>query len=831
MNSKNYFLMLALSSFISGCIGGGGRGSSSAVIASTTSFLDSGTSLTYNSTNASTLAASREFQNFNYNSTSSQNPLEVINAHKAYGYGLTGSGKTIAIMDTGLSTTHSEFSDKTITTFGTLDYADGTSSSNDHGLFVSGIAAAENDDNAVGDGGTIQGVAPEADLHFSSYNKINGNSYFPTHWANATDNANTAVVQNNSWGINYQIDTLKSDISSNGWTNDYGVAQKWHSAGYTANEASATSYINALNNFQDHGVIVYALSNTSSYTDADFQAALPELFSQLDEAWITAVNVEITGSSGNETYTRKSAPCGSTGAYCLGGDGFQVSGAGGAQNGVSSYWETNYSGTSFVAPQISGAIALLAEAFPNHTPEQITDRLLASADNSFFNHDAVVTFGNGVKHGYDDEFGHGILDIYAALQPITSSSDNRSARIYTGNKMSDNTSFQIGNSRLLTSSSFGDSLKRGLVGEVGYTYDDLNGGFQYDLNSHVNLSNKNALSVDLTGELIKLSNPINDLPASMTSDGFRQVAGSFNINDNLDASITVGASSLPVQNFYDLNDNSVNLLNYQTPYLQANQGGVGINANYKRANSKFLFGATVPFEQSNGHTLGLRKALTGSVEIGKPESQSLTLMAGLTEDKDSLLGSQGTSAFSLDGSKSLTTFAALKAQKRLRDNFSITGMASIGSTDMSSPTNSFVDSATNIRSSSVALIADIKNITKDDNFSFSIHQPSRVESGSIAIKTASLADANRNISQIIKNINLESSSRQVNLEMSYRKDLSENLNFSLKHLITNNLNHMNTSSKLHSSYLGMDYKDLKLGFATNPNDSSLETQISYAISL
>ena len=67
--------------------------------------------------------------------------------------------------------------------------------------------------------------------------------------------------------------------------------------------------------------------------------------------------------------------------------------------------------------------------------------------------------------------------------------------------------------------------------------------------------------------------------------------------------------------------------------------------------------------------------------------------------------------------------------------------------------------------------------------------------------------------------------------MSYRKDLSENLNFSLKHLITNNLNHINTSNRLHSSYLGMDYKDLKLGFATNPNDSSLETQISYAIFL
>ena len=301
--------------------------------------------------------------------------------------------------------------------------------------------------------------------------------------------------------------------------------------------ASANAYINALNNFQDHGVIVYALSNTSSYTDADFQAALPELFSQLDEAWITAVNVEITGSSGNETYTRKSAPCGSTGAYCLGGDGFQVSGAGGAQNGVSSYWETNHSGTSFVAPQISGAVALLAEAFPNHTPEQITDRLLASADNSFFNHDAVVTFGNGVKHGYDDEFGHGILDIYAALNPITTSAYTR---IYTGKSTKVGEEYQLGDSKLLTSNSLGDSLQRGLIGEVGFTYDDLGGGFKYDMSYHVELLPKKGPLINLSSELASLSNPL-ITTASLSSP------------KKIDTSITVGNSSLPVQSFFNSN--------------------------------------------------------------------------------------------------------------------------------------------------------------------------------------------------------------------------------------------------------------------------------------
>ncbi len=827
MNYKGIYLIAALSSLLAGCGGssGGSSGGSAAAVVVTPSFLDSGTSLTYSSSNASSQAASTELDYFNYSSAaSSQNPLEVINVHKAFGYGLTGSGKTIAILDSGFNTSHNELNAKTITQYGTQTAATGASASRDHGLIVSSVAAGEDD------GTGMQGVAPGASLHIASYNKINGNSYYPTHWANATDNASSAVVQNNSWGIDYQVDSLKSDISSNGWTNDYGVAQKWHSSGYTANAASATAYVTALNNFQDHGVIVYALSNNTSYSDADFQAALPELFSNLDEAWIAAVNIEITGSSGSETYTRKSAPCGSTGKYCLGADGYQIVGAAYNSANTSSYW-AGVSGTSFVAPQISGAVAVLAEAFPSHTPAQITDRLLASADNSFFNHDAVVTFGNGVKHGYDNEFGHGVLDIYAALNPITSSSDNRSARVFTGNTMSDDSAYELRNSRLLTSSSFGDSVQRGLIGEVGYIYDDLDGGFKYDLNSHVYLSSKNAPSISLSTELNSLSSSLNTSLIPNHNDNFNQIAGNFSISDDLNASMTLGASSIPVQSFFELNSDLHDLSNYQTSYLEANEGGIGVNAVYQLSNSRLLLGATVPIEQSNGQSLGVRKSLVSSLELGDSLSQSVTLMAGITEDKDSLLGSQGASAFSLEGSNSITTFTALKAQKQFYDNFSLTGIATFGNTNMSSPSNSFVDSASDVKSSSIALIANMKNLSKDDNLSFYVNQPNRVENGSVAIKTSSLADSNRNISQTIKNIDLKSSARQINMGFSYRKDLSKDFAFSLKHLITSNLNHSNASSKLHSSYVGMDYKDLKLGISSNPNDSSIEKQISYAIAL
>ena len=796
--------------FLLGSLGGSNSSNSTTSICSTSNVLCSGTSLTYNSSNASTQAATTEFQNLNYSSAaSSQNPLEVINAHKAYGYGLTGSGETIAILDAGFSTSHDELDSKTITQYGTQTAATGVNATADHGLIVSSVAAGEDD------GTGMQGVAPGASLHWASYNQRNGNTYYPTHWANATDNASSAVVQNNSWGIDYQIDTLQSDISSNSWTNAYGIAQKFHSSGYTANETSANAYITALDNFQDHGVVVYALSNTSSYTDADFQAALPVLFSQLEEAWITAVNVEITGSSGNETYTRKSAPCGSTGKYCLGADGYQIVGAAYDRSATNLYWQ-GVSGTSFVAPQISGAVALLAEAFPNHNPEQLTDRLLASADNTFFSHDAAVTFGNGVSHGYDDEFGHGILDIYAALNPITSSAYTR---IYTGDSSDGSESYQLGNSKLLTSNSLGDSLQKGLIGEVGYTYDDLGGGFEYDMSYHVNLMSNNKPKFNLSEELKSLTNPIDN--SLKTKDSL-----------NLNQGISIGLSAIPIQSFFDSNSySSPNLQSYHTPYLDSNEGGLGIGGTFNISNARLLVGATMPIEFNNGQKIGSKKSLVSSLEYGNPQSQSVTLMTGLSQENDSLLGSIGSNAFSLDGAKSTTTFTALKAQKHLLDNFSLTGIVTHANTNMTSPSNSLVDSARDVKSSSIALVADMRNLSNDDQLSIFVNQPNRVDSGSIAIKTASLADSNRNINQTIKNIDLDSSSRQLNYGLSYRKDLNENLAFSVKHIITNNLNHSDNSNRLHSSYIGMDYKDLKLGFASNPNDSSIETELSYAIAL
>ena len=66
-----------------------------------------------------------------------------------------------------------------------------------------------------------------------------------------------------------------------------------------------------------------------------------------------------------------------------------------------------FSGTSFSAPQISGAAALLAQAFPNLTGREIVDILLRSA----------LDVG---ARGTDSVYGRGILDVARAFQPIGS---------------------------------------------------------------------------------------------------------------------------------------------------------------------------------------------------------------------------------------------------------------------------------------------------------------------------------------------------------------------------------------------------------------------------
>ena len=773
-------------------------------------------------------------------------PYEQMGVHKVQSFSsdgtyLTGVGEIIHIADFYCDTNHDIYDNKTITNLddggsGESTFGSATSSNN----HCQGVAMF-----AAGDVGARTGVAPDADLVLSSIPNYEGSNE-GDDYASDLDAARAAgaIASNQSWGYdsggtNYNISELESYISSNSLTNAQGLAVLMHGSSSGQDLTDANTYVTALNNFESSGVMVWAAANDVGESDASAMAGLPELFPDLGEAWIVANVVQYTGDSDlsnaiSSEFTLKGNKCGSTAEYCLSVDGWDVYAATYVDSGTSQYNTTRTSyGSSWSAPMVSGGVALMAQAFPNHTPEQLVDRILASANNVWFTPEGNTTFtthGNSINHGYHSTWGHGVPDFYKALSPITSDGNPASMSLYTSNSIQSSEAVTLGSSYITPSASFGNAISQGLIGEVGYAYDALSGGFKYDMSSRVNMTNNTAPSINLSLELSKLNS---QLPVGHNSDwkqNFSKVLSTLSKTDTLETTLTLGASSLPVQSFFGSNlDSSANLSDFQTPYLESGEGGIGLSANYQLGNSRLLIGATNPILVNNltGNVVGSRKSVVASLEYGNPSEVVFTLMTGITQDKDNLLGSTGSEAFSLSGSKSNTTFAALKAQSQFNKDLTLTGIATVAKSDMTRPTESYINSASSVKSSSVSLIASQQNITGDDSFTFSISQPNRVSNGDMSIRLSNLAEADGSISYRNSNINLEPTGRQMVYGLSYRKDLDEELGFSIKHLLTSNLNHNQDSDMISSSYVGMRYKDLKLGFNLNSLDSSKNTELSY----
>ena len=316
----------------------------------------------------------------------------------------------------------------------------------------------------------------------------------------------------------------------------------------------------------------------------------PSYFSSLQEAWIHVANVNISGTT-SQTHSLESAPCGSTAEYCLAADGTNIFVPGYTGYTLSGSTYGTATGTSFAAPQVSGAVALLASHFPNHSPEALADRLLASANNEIgFTQTGTVTFGNGVVHGYSNEAGHGILDIYAALQPITSDSYARN-QIYAGSSSIGQSAFSLDSTRANLSRSFGDALEIGLANTNTYFYDALDGGFAVGMNDLAFSLNPVKPSLSVKSELSNLTSVSNkflhfkDTGWSETSDDRK---GFFN------ASVSSSPSAL--NNFY-LNAGAADLgfAAYSMPTLSGIQGGDGFNLGLNMGEG-FL---TTSFTQTN----------------------------------------------------------------------------------------------------------------------------------------------------------------------------------------------------------------------------------------
>ena len=144
-------------------------------------------------------------------------------------------------------------------------------------------------------------MAPDADLVLSSIPDIQGSNEGDDYAADLdAARAAGAIASNQSWGYSdsggsYNISELKTAITNNGWTAAEGLANLMHGSTSGQDLTDANSYVTALNNFEDSGVVVWAAANTTTESDANALGGLPEIFSDLGEAWLVANVVQYTG--------------------------------------------------------------------------------------------------------------------------------------------------------------------------------------------------------------------------------------------------------------------------------------------------------------------------------------------------------------------------------------------------------------------------------------------------------------------------------------------------------------------------------------------------------
>lgn len=399
--------------------------------------------------------------------------LALINAQVAYDRGYTGAGIVVGVSDSGLAINHPEFKDRGfefVRYFGgyTLPIGDiwgdllnkyvfPIDDPSGHGSHVSGIIAASRD--GVG----MHGVAYDAKLVVAGIGDVSG-------WVNPSGDAfyphlimSGARIINNSWGSGSISDMTPENLTLEKLiveVKELGI-----------NEVLKTGTL-----------LVFATGNDNA-NQPSIQAVLPYYFPELTANWVAVNALTLDGkesSYGNE--------CGVAKNWCISAPGgdvidnfptsvinngvFSVNVPGSLDDSINALYHdfypnvfpeaggnyTRMSGTSMAAPHVSGALAVILQAFPYMKMEQIKLTMFTTATDI------------GAP-GVDEIYGWGLLNLGKAIDGPGQ---------FTKNWEVDTQGFSsVWNNDI---SGIGDLVKLGegtlqLTGENTYTGDThLNGG-------------------------------------------------------------------------------------------------------------------------------------------------------------------------------------------------------------------------------------------------------------------------------------------------------------------------------------------------------------------
>lgn len=330
---------------------------------------------------------------------------ELTRASSAYAAGATGQGIVVAVIDTDVDTSLSELAGQII---GSHDVNAATRAAGDididgHGSMVSSVIVANR--NGVGmhgiayeakvlairadTPGNCQRTGPDENCSFNDGSLINAINYAVNNGAriinmslggegNISSQLRNAIVSATNRGVLFTISAGNDGAGPTGTEPAEGLNPS--EPAIVAGDPGVNGRVVAVGAVDANGAMP-TFSNRAG-TTANFYLLAPGvsvILAGVDD------NVRLPDGTNNDADT--------DGDYWLG------------------------SGTSFAAPAVAGALALMLDQFPNMTPEDALAALLSTADDYVTtNPDAIAGVAAGA--GTDVVGGRGIMNLARAFAPI-----------------------------------------------------------------------------------------------------------------------------------------------------------------------------------------------------------------------------------------------------------------------------------------------------------------------------------------------------------------------------------------------------------------------------
>ena len=210
-------------------------------------------------------------------------------------------------------------------------------------------------------------------------------------------------------------------------------------------------FINALTNAASNqdAIFVWAAGNEYNFQSSSL-SAMPRVIPELNGHFVNVV----AWDSQTQSLATFSNACGVTMNYCITAPGTNLK---------SSASNATLDGTSFAAPIVSAAIAVIREAFPYMKSNEITNLLFTTARDL------------GAS-GVDAIYGHGMLDMERATRPVGT----------TTIPISESTNIAMQHSRV--SSTIGNQLKSQNI-KLSFV-DSFGRAFETNLNDNITIKNR-----------------------------------------------------------------------------------------------------------------------------------------------------------------------------------------------------------------------------------------------------------------------------------------------------------------------------------------------------